>query len=228
MFLSFTVSCRSFSNFQYFDSKGMFISLVFSIPLLLNAVIIVVCLPLVLGIYDFFFLKKKKNQTLPLQYTLTDGVGVQDLFHYDWAEDPSAEEKGPQREEREEWLIRLCMSINGLHLEEFGHSDLLIPNFGNGKSVPSYDLKRIFSLMSVNLRNGCLFCFLAVTVKNLCTLWHFWRSRTLSVLYLTCESMLKCTPSPQKDYRFNCPGVCYPKCSFCSFFDYQYISHLHH
>ncbi|KAM9704680.1 transmembrane protein 18 [Menidia menidia] len=32
---------RSFSNFQYFDSKGMFISLVFSIPLLLNAVIIV-------------------------------------------------------------------------------------------------------------------------------------------------------------------------------------------
>ncbi|XP_014892283.1 transmembrane protein 18 isoform X2 [Poecilia latipinna] len=32
---------RSFSNFQYFDSKGMFISLVYSIPLLLNAVIIV-------------------------------------------------------------------------------------------------------------------------------------------------------------------------------------------
>ncbi|XP_005914597.1 transmembrane protein 18 isoform X2 [Haplochromis burtoni] len=33
---------RFFSNFQYFDSKGMFISLVFSIPLLLNAVIIMV------------------------------------------------------------------------------------------------------------------------------------------------------------------------------------------
>ncbi|XP_033846629.1 transmembrane protein 18 [Periophthalmus magnuspinnatus] len=32
---------RSFSNFQYFDSKGMFISLVFSIPLLMNTVIIV-------------------------------------------------------------------------------------------------------------------------------------------------------------------------------------------
>ncbi|KAK5622229.1 Transmembrane protein 18 [Crenichthys baileyi] len=32
---------RLFSNFQYFDSKGMFISLVYSIPLLLNAVIIV-------------------------------------------------------------------------------------------------------------------------------------------------------------------------------------------
>ncbi|XP_049612263.1 transmembrane protein 18 [Syngnathus scovelli] len=32
---------RSFSEFQYFDSRGMFISLVFSIPLLCNAVIIV-------------------------------------------------------------------------------------------------------------------------------------------------------------------------------------------
>uniref|UniRef100_A0AAV2KEX0 Transmembrane protein 18 n=1 Tax=Knipowitschia caucasica TaxID=637954 RepID=A0AAV2KEX0_KNICA len=32
---------RSFSNFQYFDSTGMFISLVFSIPLLMNTVIIV-------------------------------------------------------------------------------------------------------------------------------------------------------------------------------------------
>ncbi|KAL7859685.1 hypothetical protein SRHO_G00148320 [Serrasalmus rhombeus] len=32
---------RSFSKFQYFDSKGMFISLVYSVPLLLNTVIIV-------------------------------------------------------------------------------------------------------------------------------------------------------------------------------------------
>uniref|UniRef100_A0A8C8HCU1 Transmembrane protein 18 n=1 Tax=Oncorhynchus tshawytscha TaxID=74940 RepID=A0A8C8HCU1_ONCTS len=32
---------RSFSKFQYFDSNGMFISLVYSIPLLLNTIIIV-------------------------------------------------------------------------------------------------------------------------------------------------------------------------------------------
>ncbi|TDH00441.1 hypothetical protein EPR50_G00188370 [Perca flavescens] len=35
------VNWRSFSNFQYFDSTGMFISLVYSIPLLLNTIMIV-------------------------------------------------------------------------------------------------------------------------------------------------------------------------------------------
>lgn len=36
-----------------------------------------------------------------------DGVGVQDLFHYDQIEDPSTEEESPHRKEREKWLSSL-------------------------------------------------------------------------------------------------------------------------
>jgi len=35
---------RSFSRHQYFDSKGMFISMVFSVPILLYCMVMVVCI----------------------------------------------------------------------------------------------------------------------------------------------------------------------------------------
>lgn len=36
------------------------------------------------------------------------GVGLQDLFHYDWTEDDAAQEKAPQRENYKDRLSRLC------------------------------------------------------------------------------------------------------------------------
>lgn len=54
-------------------------------------------------------------------YIITDGVGVQDLLHYDWAEDPPVEEKGPQGEETVRvTTLSFLLSVNGLHWEELG------------------------------------------------------------------------------------------------------------
>lgn len=112
LLMSDIVFGRSFSNFQYFDSKGMFISLVYSIPLLLNTVIIVVRFPIVTST------KMLKHHLTPdssecLCCTLADGVGIPDLFHYDWVEDTSAQAKITHREAREERLIPLLMSNKG-------------------------------------------------------------------------------------------------------------------
>ena len=60
--------------------------------------------------------------------TSTDGVGVQDLFNHDWAEDTSAQAEGVQREEREEWLIPLLMSKNGLQLGGIANRRLCYAN----------------------------------------------------------------------------------------------------
>lgn len=85
---------------------GMFISLVFSIPLLFNAMIIVVslnrCLKMLTywSVYFFFFFQSKQ-QLIHLCLLLTDGVGVPDIFYHDWTENSSAEEKGPATEKTE-------------------------------------------------------------------------------------------------------------------------------
>lgn len=89
--------------------------------------------------------KQQKNASscFNLPYlALTDGVGVQDLFHHGWTQDTSAEEKGPSREERKEWLIPRFMSIHGARLEELRISYLLILTFGKEKQI-SCDLKGI-------------------------------------------------------------------------------------
>ena len=128
----------------------MFISLVYSIPLLLNAVIIVVRFHL----YPPTWMSKTLAHSRCVQSehllmctspcsSLTDGVGVQDLFHHDWTEDTSAKEKSSPRKTREEWLSLLLMSIHGLRLKEFRTSPLLILNFGKAKQIPSNDFKRI-------------------------------------------------------------------------------------
>lgn len=140
--------CRSFSNFQYFDSKGMFISFVYSIPLLLNTVIIVVSV--VIGQHPTHIMWNIKSATQhlfshePLSCTLTGSVAVQDLFHYDWAQDTSSKAKSTHTEEREERLIPLPMSKKGLHLEELGIVVSANPEFWRKKANSfSLDCKKI-------------------------------------------------------------------------------------
>lgn len=100
-----------------------------------------------------------------------DGVGTQDLFHHDWTKDASAEEKGPQREEREDWLISLLMSIHGPHLEEFRHISAN-PKFWKRKADSFLWLKKSCSFMSI--MSGMEDLFLATIVEQCwcCTLWR--------------------------------------------------------
>lgn len=130
--------CRSFSNFQYFDSKGMFISFVYSIPLLLNTVIIVVSVVICQHPTHIMWNIKSAAQNLfsrePLSCTLTGSVAVQDLFHYGWAQDTSSKAKSTHTEEREEQLIPLLTSKKGLHLEELGICVSANPEFWRRKA----------------------------------------------------------------------------------------------
>lgn len=130
--------CRSFSNFQYFDSKGMFISFVYSIPLLLNTVIIVVSVCICQHPTHIMWNIKSAAQNLfsrePLSCTLTGSVAVQDLFHYGWAQDTSSKAKSTHTEEREEQLIPLLTSKKGLHLEELGICVSANPEFWRRKA----------------------------------------------------------------------------------------------
>ena len=153
---NFIIYHRSFSNFQYFDSKGMFISLVYSIPLLLNTVIIVVGFTAYsqachIKCVTILCVSHRKHLFMCLCYTLTDGVGVQDLFHHDWAEDTPAQAKGPQSEQREDWLSADIISVHGLYWEELGIHvfPILILNLGAGVQIPSDECLKDCWTMSV-------------------------------------------------------------------------------
>lgn len=146
--------CRSFSNFQYFDSTGMFISLVYSIPLLLNTIIIVVSFLLFILILPQQINDETTTQHLFVCVVHWQMVWVHRTFSTMTELKTLQLKRKARREKREknDWSLLLCPKMGFIGRNKNPCLWNANPDFWQ---IPSCDRTKDCSLMSV--RTGCLF-----------------------------------------------------------------------